>query len=589
MEDYEVLGKLGEGTYGLVTKAIHHVTGRTVAIKKFKESDCDDQARKTALREIRILKQMNHPNIVRLLDVFRKKQKFYIVFEYVENTLLELVEARYAGLDKLEVKKYVYQLLQAIAYIHKFGIIHRDIKPENILVSRNGILKLCDFGFARTLGRSGARYTYYVATRWYRSPELLVGDDAYSTPVDVWAVGCLFGEISIGTPIFPGQSDVDQLYLITKSLGRLPDRHKEIFLRNPLYASTRFPEAKDVPPESPDSLESRFSGILGPHALQFIKSCLKCDPTQRENVKDLLRLPYFNGFREWYEIEQKRCLNHDRTDCRASKARNRKQKREAEFRIIKRRYSLTDDPPMGPQGSPGQGVSGISGDLRGSPRGGESSTAQMSRSLPRKLRVHESGRLASLENSPVLVLAKRKPKPSCVPPLSPPNLPPPSLSDFKNTPGGPRGYPSPPAGGGGRRESRNTRAPVIPGITGKGLRGGGGKGGGERLALPVLKDEVKIGNSRIVHRSTDAHIFRGNQRIKGVGDKVREGEMKVEGIHVGSFGGHGIHGMVMRTSTALSVYNKSKQELKQTPYRGKKQKPFLLSNFKSRLRRDTST
>ena len=165
MEAYELLGTIGEGTYGVVLKANHKESGQVVAIKKFKESDDTEEVRKTALREVRILKQLRHDNIVSLLEVFRRKRKLYLVFEYVESTLLEELERHPEGLDATETKKIMWQLVKVLEYLHSHQVIHRDIKPENLLLSRAGVLKLCDFGFARTLAGPGARYTDYVSTR----------------------------------------------------------------------------------------------------------------------------------------------------------------------------------------------------------------------------------------------------------------------------------------------------------------------------------------------------------------------------------------------------------------------------------------
>ena len=193
MENYENLGTIGEGTYGVVLKCRHKETGQIVAIKKFKESDEDEQVRKTALREVRILKQLKHDNIVNLIEVFRRKGKLYLVFEYVDRTILEDLEKHSDGLGLDNVKKITWQLCRAIEFCHAHNVIHRDIKPENLLVSKHGALKLCDFGFARTLAGPKAKYTDYVSTRWYRSPELLVGDTSYGKGVDVWAIGSMVG------------------------------------------------------------------------------------------------------------------------------------------------------------------------------------------------------------------------------------------------------------------------------------------------------------------------------------------------------------------------------------------------------------
>jgi cyclin-dependent kinase-like len=300
MENYESLGVIGEGTYGVVTRARHRETGLVVAIKKFKESDEDEQVRKTSLREVRVLKQLRHDNIIALLEVFRRKGKLYLVFEYVEKTILEVLESRPSGLDAEDVRRYTYQLLRGVEYCHAHNVMHRDIKPENILISRNGTLKLCDFGFARTMS-IGGKYTDYVATRWYRSPELLVGDVEYTKGVDVWAIGCIFAEVSNGMPLFPGESDVDQLAHIMRCFGRLTTRQAQTFRRNPLYVGVELPQPREL-----ETLDVRFPVVPRPW-LQFLKACLKNDPEQRESCTSLMNLPYFTdgNFREEFEQDLK--------------------------------------------------------------------------------------------------------------------------------------------------------------------------------------------------------------------------------------------------------------------------------------------
>ncbi|NXO31636.1 CDKL2 protein, partial [Cisticola juncidis] len=307
MDRYQVLGLVGEGSYGVVTKCRNRESGQIVAVKKFTETDDDAAVRKIALREIKLLKQLRHENLVNLLDVCKRKKRWYLVFEFVDHTLLSDLEASPSGLDYDRVRKYLFQIMRGIAFCHSHNIIHRDIKPENILVSQSGVVKLCDFGFARPLATQGEAYTDYVATRWYRAPELLVGDSKYGRPVDVWAVGSLITEMLTGEPLFPGDSEIDQLFQITKCLGNLIPRQQELFYKNPLFAGLKLPEVMEL-----ESLEKRYPQ-LPPAALDLAKECLQIDPDKRPSCSELLQGDFFNkdGFAERFTQELKQKIQKD--------------------------------------------------------------------------------------------------------------------------------------------------------------------------------------------------------------------------------------------------------------------------------------
>ncbi|XP_052068901.1 cyclin-dependent kinase-like 4 isoform X15 [Mytilus californianus] len=303
MEKYENLGLVGEGSYGMVLKCRHKETGQLVAIKKFLESEDDKMVKKIALREVRMLKQLRHDHLVNLIEVFRRKKRLYLVFEFVDHTVLDELEKCPNGLDENTVRRILWQVLKGVEFCHVHNIIHRDVKPENILVSKSGVVKLCDFGFARTLAQPGESYTDYVATRWYRAPELLVGDTKYGKAVDIWAIGCLLSEMLTGEPLFPGDSDIDQLYHIVKCFGNLTPRHKEVFLRNPLFVGMRIPEVKETVP-----LEKKFNRISS-FALDLMKQSLRLDPDDRPTCTQLLKHEFFqkDGFitRIQHDLKQK--------------------------------------------------------------------------------------------------------------------------------------------------------------------------------------------------------------------------------------------------------------------------------------------
>ncbi|KAF7280692.1 cyclin-dependent kinase-like 4 [Rhynchophorus ferrugineus] len=289
MERYEKISKIGEGSYGVVYKCKNRDTGEIVAIKKFTESEEDPVIRKIALREIRLLKNLKHTNLVNLLEVFRRKRRLHLVLEFCEKTVLNELEKYPRGIPDQMVKQIIWQTIQGVSYCHQHGCIHRDIKPENILLTATGIVKLCDFGFARMLN-PGENYTDYVATRWYRAPELLVGDTQYGTPVDIWAIGCVMAELIKGEALWPGKSDVDQLYLIRCTVGDLLPRHMQAFKTNDFFQGVILPVPQQLIP-----LEIKLP-MCSSVIIDFLKKCLDKDPSKRWTCTELMNHEYFEKF-----------------------------------------------------------------------------------------------------------------------------------------------------------------------------------------------------------------------------------------------------------------------------------------------------
>ncbi|KAM8764973.1 cyclin-dependent kinase-like 3 isoform 2-T2 [Rhynchonycteris naso] len=293
MEMYETLEKVGEGSYGTVMKCKHKDTGQIVAIKIFYEKP-EKSVNKIAMREIKFLKQFHHENLVNLIEVFRQKKKIHLVFEFIDHTVLDELQHHCHGLASKRLRKYLFQIIRAIEYLHNNNIIHRDIKPENILVSQSGITKLCDFGFARTLAVPGDIYTDYVATRWYRAPELVLKDTSYGKPVDIWALGCVVIEMATGNPFFPSSSDLDLLHKIVLKVGNLTPHLQNIFSKSPTFAGVVLPEVQHT--KSSRKKYPKLNGLLA----DIVHACLQIDPAERISATDLLHHEYFtrNGFIE---------------------------------------------------------------------------------------------------------------------------------------------------------------------------------------------------------------------------------------------------------------------------------------------------
>jgi len=292
MEKYIKLEKIGEGTYGIVYKAKDKKTGELLALKKIRLEAEDEGIPSTAIREISLLKQLQHPNIVRLYDVVHTEKKLTLVFEFLDQDLKKYLDAcGDNGLEPYTVKSFLYQLLQGIAYCHQHRVLHRDLKPQNLLINMEGELKLADFGLARAFGIPVRNYTHEVVTLWYRAPDVLMGSRKYSTPVDIWSVGCIFAEMVNGRPLFPGSSEQDQLMKIFKTLGTATKKTWPSMADLPDYKTVEtFPV---YPVQSLKKICRRLDNV----GLELLGRMLQFDPAKRISAETAMKHPYFKDLK----------------------------------------------------------------------------------------------------------------------------------------------------------------------------------------------------------------------------------------------------------------------------------------------------
>jgi len=283
---FEKLAKIGEGTYGTVYKAKDKETGDILALKKIRLDAEDEGIPSTAIREIALLKQLQHPNIVRLYDVVHTEKRLTLVFEYLDYDLKKYLDAHAdKPLDAYTVKAFLFQLLSGIYYCHKNRVLHRDLKPQNLLINSQGQLKLADFGLAREFGIPVRSLTPEVVTLWYRSPDLLMGSKNYTTAIDMWSVGCIFAEMITGKPLFAGTSEKDQLLKIFTLLGTPKPESWPGMLKLPHYKP-------DYPKCDPRDVSKLFPNLPKP-GLDLFLHFLQYDSDRRITAKDAMAHPYF--------------------------------------------------------------------------------------------------------------------------------------------------------------------------------------------------------------------------------------------------------------------------------------------------------
>ncbi|CAG0885262.1 unnamed protein product [Darwinula stevensoni] len=286
---YEKIQFLGEGQFATVYKARDAEEDKIVAVKKIKlgtKREAIDGVNRTALREIKLLQELHHPNIIGLLDVFGQKSNVSLVFDFMDTDLDVIIKDTSIVLSPAHIKAYILMTLQGLEYLHLHWILHRDLKPNNLLVSTQGLLKIADFGLAKFFGSPNRIYTHQVVTRWYRSPELLFGATIYGTGVDIWAIGCILAELLLRIPFLPGDSDLDQLTKIFRTLGSpTPENWPNVKL---------LPDYVKFHPEQRIPFREIFTAA-SEDLLQLLESLLPLDPSKRCTASQALQMPYFSN------------------------------------------------------------------------------------------------------------------------------------------------------------------------------------------------------------------------------------------------------------------------------------------------------
>uniref|UniRef100_A0A8C1SDX0 Cyclin dependent kinase 18 n=1 Tax=Cyprinus carpio TaxID=7962 RepID=A0A8C1SDX0_CYPCA len=241
LETYVKLGKLGEGTYATVFKGRSKLTENLVALKEIR-LEHEEGAPCTAIREVSLLKNLKHANIVTLHDIIHTDRCLTLVFEYLDNDLKQYLDNCGNLMSMHNVKIFTFQLLRGLSYCHKRKILHRDLKPQNLLINDKGELKLADFGLARAKSVPTKTYSNEVVTLWYRPPDVLLGSTEYSTPIDMWGVGCILYEMATGRPMFPGSTVKEELHLIFRLMGTPTEESWPGITANEEFKSYLFPQ-----------------------------------------------------------------------------------------------------------------------------------------------------------------------------------------------------------------------------------------------------------------------------------------------------------------------------------------------------------
>ncbi|XP_051872985.1 mitogen-activated protein kinase 15 isoform X3 [Pristis pectinata] len=295
---YQLKRRLGKGAYGIVWKAIDRQTGEVVAVKKIFDAFRNQTDAQRTFREILFLQEFgNHGNVIKLLNVIRaaNDRDIYLVFEFME-TDLHAVIRKGNLLKDIHIRYILYQLLKATKFIHSGNVIHRDQKPSNILLDADCFVKLCDFGLARCINQiqeeqGNPALTEYVATRWYRAPEILLASPRYTKGVDMWSVGCILGEMLLGKPLFPGTSSINQIERIMSVIPA--PSNEDVQSINSDYGASVVQKILTRPRTSIDQL---LPSTTPSDALDLLNKLLVFNPDHRLTAEQALGHPYLSRF-----------------------------------------------------------------------------------------------------------------------------------------------------------------------------------------------------------------------------------------------------------------------------------------------------
>ncbi|KAF2728532.1 Pkinase-domain-containing protein [Polyplosphaeria fusca] len=284
---FQQLEKLGEGTYATVFKGRNRQTGELVALKEI-HLDSEEGTPSTAIREISLMKELKHENIVLLHDVIHTENKLMLVFEFMDKDLKRYMDSRgdRGALDPPTIKSFMYQLLRGIAFCHDNRVLHRDLKPQNLLINNRGQLKLADFGLARAFGIPVNTFSNEVVTLWYRAPDVLLGSRTYNTSIDIWSAGCIMAEMYTGRPLFPGTTNEDQLQKIFRLMGTPSERSWPGISQLPEYKA-------NFPVFATQDLRLILPQV-DQVGLNLLNSMLQLRPEMRVSASAALNHPWFN-------------------------------------------------------------------------------------------------------------------------------------------------------------------------------------------------------------------------------------------------------------------------------------------------------